>query len=194
MASSGNRQVVSLWHLVKTHLLTSDPGTPPPIVECPFMCGSELAITGIPPSEPGIEQAVGVVLLCGHMACRQCYEGWQDHSVLQERDATCIICRHKMMHKATFCSHPIRATVIPSSCEDGQTLAQTLAKVPRTVPEGRDGRPLSCNACLSQELIDMTAKVLQAVIAVEAGGVIFYLFRALLVYAMAIALVYNNHQ
>ncbi|KAK4221489.1 hypothetical protein QBC38DRAFT_461416 [Podospora fimiseda] len=128
--------------------------TPPPIDECSFMCDSELEILGIPPSKPDIKQVPGVLLLCGHMACKTCYQSWEKTNQRDQKFPTCIVCRHEMMYQADFCSHNVPATLIPGKISDGKTLVLILSRVPKTVPEGGNRTPYCCKKCEYEDRLD----------------------------------------
>ncbi|KAK4465326.1 hypothetical protein QBC42DRAFT_283459 [Cladorrhinum samala] len=153
MATS--REVVGLWHHVKAKLLSREPDSLPPIVECPICRTGELAIGGCPPSDPTVEQTVGVMLVCGHMTCKSCYEDWERHQLARGIAPSCPVCRFAMMRRmagpcvSLYLIDPFEFPPYHDS-EDGSgesSLAQWVGKLPGTLPEGYDIVHPRCPLC-----------------------------------------------
>ncbi|KAK3990709.1 hypothetical protein QBC44DRAFT_368678 [Cladorrhinum sp. PSN332] len=176
MAARRVRHDVSLWHQYKVWMenygshfdpLDNWQGWPlhmnTPYNECRICHDSELDLPYIPEA-PVVTEAV--VLVCGHMFCRPCYQDWEDFKIGPEsrwaawraedqpnpatarrpHELSCPTCRRDLHFVG--CEHPYRAVPVdpqrrvftrePVFYMDLQNIGKS-SKVPGTIPEEDDG-------------------------------------------------------
>ena len=142
-------------------------GAKPPFVRCPICTTTQLSIRGLLLyTSPDAEELAelpdlkpGVVLICGHMVCKPCWEQTMAHHRAQPRDAdfrplACPICRVKLRH--TQCGCELLPWDIPANEKDNVNCPredqqqfyryhddQWARNFPTTLSEG-GARPVQC--------------------------------------------------
>lgn len=147
---SAEEEETNLWTTVKSYL--EDPaGRPQPSVSCP-VCMYPIAIRGIPILEPcpwklaSGSQKFGVVLLCAHIICGECYNGYirAQNALDPHGQRRCPLCRADL--KFPGCMSIVPPQRLPVATDEDSSI------VPLTLPELQPGFeyrfPQECRECV----------------------------------------------
>lgn len=146
------RPQTNFWKEVREYLETRDslPSQVPPVATCPICLEAELNIKGLPPSDnnvAGTRRRLGMVTICGHMACRDCLSDWYQTCLEDQQVVPCPVCRHELQFAEVDCGHPIKAHYIhrnnPAAPSDDIAYLQSI---PLTLPENGT-QPERCKDC-----------------------------------------------
>ncbi|KAK4163710.1 hypothetical protein QBC43DRAFT_335122 [Cladorrhinum sp. PSN259] len=131
------------------------PNAPLPYAPCAICQEFDVELFCIP-ARPGVERRQGVVLICGHMFCAECYQGHEDTKIAQQslddpRPVTCPMCRHDLHFVDAHCNHVYRSVMIPQSLPPPHYTAEpmlALLDIPATRSDTDGGyTPTSCHDC-----------------------------------------------
>lgn len=140
------KEETNLWTTVKQFL--QDPySNTEPAVSCPI-CYTDIAIYGLRGQHPDpVEMAngtqkVGIVTICNHILCQDCFHKHIDSREEEFQAPACPVCRLELTHSFEGCQHlicPKRLPIFPTD---------TVDMIPLTLPERPDGARLPPQACL----------------------------------------------
>ncbi|KAL2018369.1 hypothetical protein VTK56DRAFT_904 [Thermocarpiscus australiensis] len=149
------RPVASLWKDVRSHLEGGD--SQAPLAICPVCQVNELSIKGLLPSGQGAPLTRGMLVICGHMVCKECLNAWFRACIRRDEPVRCPVCRHELHFAGPGCRHPIKAYHLPCPEEEyGVDDLDYLDDIPRTLPEGA-AQPERCNKCRIRRAMHMAA-------------------------------------
>ncbi|KAK0739446.1 hypothetical protein B0T21DRAFT_409794 [Apiosordaria backusii] len=147
ISMASEREEVSLWHQLKAWIHMSPEQkavTKTPIVNCLVCLEENENLTPATPPENIANANPGIVLFCGHMMCKDCYDGWAEHLTNSGETVSCPKCRLDLVYttkKESFegCTHPAYAYPLPAASWQPDY-------IPPTKPEG-GSIPNFCHPC-----------------------------------------------